>query len=70
MEAIWGWFWQRGGRTCGLIGTAEPFSWTMRNGIWNFGVRWRDAWIFGLGKFLGLRTGTEHLFIDKWIWAS
>jgi hypothetical protein len=51
-------------------GTAEPFSGTMRNGIWNFGVRWRVAWIFGLEKknwvmdegpgICSLTNGFEH----------
>ena len=29
----------------------------MRNGIWNFGVRWRDGWNFVLGRKNGLWTG-------------
>jgi hypothetical protein len=38
------------------VGTAEPFSWTMRNRIWDFRVRIPVDWIFELEKFLGLWT--------------
>ena len=36
--------------------TADPFSWTMRNGISDIWVRIPVALVFGLEKFLGLWT--------------
>jgi len=56
-KAIWRWFWERGGRVGGLIGTAEPFSDWFPFWIWDFDLRWRDGWIFGLGGKMGIRIG-------------
>jgi hypothetical protein len=49
--------------------TAEPFSGTMRNGFWDFGVRIPVGWKFGLGKFLELWTGAQFQAMRIIIWS-